>query len=338
MVATDAGWFSATWENADFWRQIVATMVGVLAGGLAAWLVERGVSASDQRRRDAMVLQTIVCGLRQNRVALERMLEVAKGQRTIPSLRLYETHYSSTALHAADAFASTPRRYEAFLIIADAVAHLNRRLDQAMPIALGARDNRASAELDPYIREWIELATPVANWIQALLIELDPSAGVTQGPKEVPPPSAELDALGPAPEPVVSSTEDSAYRQHLVEAREKAQADYDKTIVLLAGGALGLSLTFVSDIVGNDVPLATSSLSWGWSLLVASLLTILASFCISRLALLGAIQRFDRGDRRAHAGTWSRLTEFFNLLAGAILIAGLSLVVYFAVANYGQSS
>lgn len=35
------------------------------------------------------------------------------------------------------------------------------------------------------------------------------------------------------------------YYEHLVEARQQAYADYDKTLVALAGGAFGVSALFI---------------------------------------------------------------------------------------------
>ena len=41
------------------------------------------------------------------------------------------------------------------------------------------------------------------------------------------------------------------YRAHLVSAAQKAQEDFDKTLLALSGGALGVSFAFVKDIVGD---------------------------------------------------------------------------------------
>ncbi|WP_134984071.1 hypothetical protein [Xanthomonas axonopodis] len=51
---------------------------------------------------------------------------------------------------------------------------------------------------------------------------------------------------------------DPEYRQWLVVAEQKAQEDYDKTVLTLSGGALGISFAFVKDIVGQN-PIQNSS-------------------------------------------------------------------------------
>jgi hypothetical protein len=123
------------------------------------------------------------------------------------------------------------------------------------------------------------------------------------------------------------------YRKHLVEARQKAQADYDKTVVLLAGGALGLSLSFLKNIVGKQTPKLPCALAVGWGLLVISLVFILASFCVSRFALGSAIRQFDDGRADGHRGCWAAITETCNIIAGLLVVAGIALVVLFAYAN-----
>src|ERR1051325_8367007 len=60
------------------------------------------------------------------------------------------------------------------------------------------------------------------------------------------------------------------YRNHLVLAGQKAQEDYDKAVMTLSGGALGVSFAFLKDIVGpgdllNETLLFFSWISWGLS-------------------------------------------------------------------------
>jgi len=41
------------------------------------------------------------------------------------------------------------------------------------------------------------------------------------------------------------------YRTHLVAAEQKAQEDYDKTVISLSGGALGISFAFIVDCISK---------------------------------------------------------------------------------------
>jgi hypothetical protein len=59
------------------------------------------------------------------------------------------------------------------------------------------------------------------------------------------------------------------WRQWLAEKHHAASQDYDKAVMTLAGGALGLSLAFVKDIAPD--PEDTWALVGAWALFAASL-------------------------------------------------------------------
>ena len=42
------------------------------------------------------------------------------------------------------------------------------------------------------------------------------------------------------------------YRKELIQTVQKLNENYDKLIITLSGGALGLSLAFIKDIVKNE--------------------------------------------------------------------------------------
>ena len=54
------------------------------------------------------------------------------------------------------------------------------------------------------------------------------------------------------------------YRQHLVLAAQKAQDDYDKTLLSLSGGALGVSFAFVDKFVKAGVVQNPRLLIFAW--------------------------------------------------------------------------
>lgn len=71
-------------------------------------------------------------------------------------------------------------------------------------------------------------------------------------------------------------------RKLLVDAERMASQDFDKAILTLAGGALGLSITFMKQIAPN--PKLIGLLGGSWFCLSVSLLTLLISFQFSRKA------------------------------------------------------
>jgi len=127
----------------------------------------------------------------------------------------------------------------------------------------------------------------------------------------------------------------SEYRTSLVSVEQKAQEEFDKTILALSGGGLGISFAFVKDIVGPQ-PLAHSWLllaSWTmWALSVAS---VLFSFFTSNLALRKAIKQVDTDTiyEERVGGGFDTITIILNGLGGVLFFTGLILQVIFVGFN-----
>ena len=74
------------------------------------------------------------------------------------------------------------------------------------------------------------------------------------------------------------------YRESLEALKQKSQDSYDKTVLSLSAGALGLSFAFVKDIVGSWPPQAYAWLfaawvSWGVVVAVKNILRNAALCC-----------------------------------------------------------
>lgn len=127
------------------------------------------------------------------------------------------------------------------------------------------------------------------------------------------------------------------YRETLIAAEQKAQEDFDKTVLALSGGALGITFAFIKDIVG-DKPIINSDLiffawlSWGISVSV-----VLLSYYFSHLALRKAIRQVD--DAKIHknrpGGLFDLITGVLNALGGILFLVGVILAALFAQLNLG---
>lgn len=127
----------------------------------------------------------------------------------------------------------------------------------------------------------------------------------------------------------------SAYRDLLIAADQKASEAYDKTIMTLSGGALGLSITFMKDIIGASKRVSVCRLEASWICLTLSLLLILTSMLFSQWALRKTITQVDTGTLgtgRA-GGCLSFWTAFFNVLSGLLCVAGIMFLAWFSLAN-----
>jgi uncharacterized BrkB/YihY/UPF0761 family membrane protein len=118
------------------------------------------------------------------------------------------------------------------------------------------------------------------------------------------------------------------HREWLVTAYESASQSFDKAVMTLAGGALGISLAFIHDVAPK--PEHKAILGVAWSLLALSLLLILASFLTSQHAILDMMRQIDEKAEKIAQG---KATVRLNTLAAASFVLGVVFLVIFAVYN-----
>ena len=130
------------------------------------------------------------------------------------------------------------------------------------------------------------------------------------------------------------------YRDALAEAGLKASTAYDKAIMALSGGALGLSITFMKDIVHSPAADSLWRLETSWSCLTASLTFILISMLSSQWALTKAINQVDQGSlpRERPGGIFSVVTTWLNALSAVAFVAGVAFLAWFAIGNLHPAS
>lgn len=123
-------------------------------------------------------------------------------------------------------------------------------------------------------------------------------------------------------------------RQWLVQADHAASRDFDKAIMTLAAGALGVSIAFVHDVAPDPVHVAW--LGWAWGLFAGSLVLILVSFLTSQHALRREMKVLS-GERKKKdkrpGGCLGSLTIGFNWTSAGTLVCGVIALVVFALYN-----
>jgi CDP-diglyceride synthetase len=122
------------------------------------------------------------------------------------------------------------------------------------------------------------------------------------------------------------------HRSQLLALEQKAQESYDKTVLSLSGGALGVSFAFVTGFVERGSMQASGLLIGAWFSWALSLASTLASHFTSQAALRRAIQELDSG-RSAHGGYYDRFTAILNAAAGVLFVVGVFLVANFVWRN-----
>lgn len=129
------------------------------------------------------------------------------------------------------------------------------------------------------------------------------------------------------------AADEQAERQWLLKADHEASRDFDKAIMTLAAGALGVSIAFVHNVAPN--PIHVAWLAWAWMLFAGSLVLILASFLTSQHALRREMQTLaGQGEQDQRPGGWlGTSTVLLNWGAAGALVAGVVALVVFALLN-----
>jgi len=127
------------------------------------------------------------------------------------------------------------------------------------------------------------------------------------------------------------------YRNHLILAEQKAQEDYDKTIIALSGGGLGISFAFLENVVGTNAIVSPNLLFSSWICWAVSILCILTSYFTSHLALRRAIQQVDDETiyEKRPGGYTDLITKFCNAAGGLLFFIGVILMALFVYKNIG---
>ena len=129
------------------------------------------------------------------------------------------------------------------------------------------------------------------------------------------------------------------FRNHLLEALHKSSESFDRTIFALSGGGLGLSMAFLKDIV-KQPPVDIHLLFTAWSCWVISLVAVMISYALSRLAIQHMIHGVDARLGRVEPPVkfgWGSLagpfTQICNGTAAAGFLSGLYFMARFVYVN-----
>ncbi len=129
------------------------------------------------------------------------------------------------------------------------------------------------------------------------------------------------------------------YRDEQLAKANAGQNDYDKLVVALSGGALGLSFTFLKDVAKAQASSHPTLLlaAWGcWGLSVAFVLT---SIYTGVRALRETVRQIDGGTiyKEKVGRGWSSVTALLNPGAGLLFMLGLVFMMTFVYFNpYGK--
>ena len=125
------------------------------------------------------------------------------------------------------------------------------------------------------------------------------------------------------------------YRSMLLGLEQQMQSAYDKAIMTLSGGALGITFAFLKDVADETALKNMGCLLTAWILWGLSVTAVLASFFTSTLALRKAIHQTDGKliYTEVVGGWFNRITSILNPLAGLLFFGGVIAIVLFVGRN-----
>jgi hypothetical protein len=130
-------------------------------------------------------------------------------------------------------------------------------------------------------------------------------------------------------------------RKSLVDAEREQSRLFDKAILTLAGGAFGLSLTFIKEIISSNKPVQIYWLILAWICFCSSMLSTLISFLTSQSAcstqrdileatyLGNHAEQDGKSERMNSAAIWTKRLNVFSILTfivGAVFLSIFSIV------------
>jgi hypothetical protein len=127
----------------------------------------------------------------------------------------------------------------------------------------------------------------------------------------------------------------SAYRQSLLAAEQAMQGEYDKGVLTLSAGALGISLVFLKDVVGTRPLVHSWCLLAAWIVWSLSIAFVLSSYFTITKALRRAVMDTDLKDIYVTLAQscWATATKVVNAAGGICFFIGIVLLVTFVSFN-----
>lgn len=130
------------------------------------------------------------------------------------------------------------------------------------------------------------------------------------------------------------------YRDGLCDNRDSSQDSYDKAIMTVAAGALGLALGFVKPNPASAAPIVGKWLIWtACGAFTFSLLSVIYSYRLSFQSFTKQIVFVDdplnreRVYQERPGGWYARLTEFLNWASFWTLLVGIVTLATFVIRN-----
>lgn len=128
------------------------------------------------------------------------------------------------------------------------------------------------------------------------------------------------------------SEELRSHRSLLQSTAQRAWDSYDNALLILSGGAIGLSVAVLKDVIGNKPIIALCLLILAWLSWILSLAALLLSHFCGAKANQYAVSQLDT-NTEATGGSWNTITGICNPTSGILFLFGVIFFVLFVTLN-----
>jgi hypothetical protein len=128
------------------------------------------------------------------------------------------------------------------------------------------------------------------------------------------------------------STIDKEYLEQLNKAYLVSSSQFDKQILVIASGALGISFAFIKDIVKISVAECNWLIITSWSLFSLLILMSIISHYTSMKAINIRIRNLENNNDKV-SEIFNKLTKILNVLMLVFLFLGLGFLIVFIGIN-----
>ncbi|MEQ9064080.1 MAG: hypothetical protein RIE58_07875 [Vicingaceae bacterium] len=112
-----------------------------------------------------------------------------------------------------------------------------------------------------------------------------------------------------------------------------SNTQFDKNVLFIATGALGISFAFIDKIVVLKEAMQKALLYNGWSLLVWTMLLSLFSHFVSIMAIRWAIKHRHQDNKGTIERIWNYSIRMLNVLMLLLLVSGIYQILDFVKVN-----
>jgi hypothetical protein len=129
------------------------------------------------------------------------------------------------------------------------------------------------------------------------------------------------------------------YRKELLERQRLDATQFDQAILTLSTASLGVSISFISNVVCLKTAVGLALLKLSWVCFGLAIISTVVSFMTSQRAMntqMNYAEKYyleNREEFRTKKSPWSKTTDCLNFLSVVIFLTAIFLIITFVIIN-----